>query len=119
MGQLKTCNPALAKEIWQSMPNPSTRRVARKLRQAGAKISHMTVSRWRSQRWRPLEREQQHPLEFARELLDDAAPLLTGDPMTPAKGLIEESAEREALEQLSDADLERRVARQVAISLLM
>ena len=35
MAQLKTCNPAMAQAIWQSMPNPSSRRVARKLNQAG------------------------------------------------------------------------------------
>ena len=116
MAQLKTCNPALAKKVWQSMPNPSTRRVARKLNQAGTTVSHMTVARWRSQRWRSLEREPKHPLDAARELLDDAVPLLTGDPMTTAKSLIEESPEREALEQLSDAELMRRAAREAMIA---
>src|ERR1700730_12386295 len=49
----------------------------------------MTVARWRSQGWRPLNGEPQHPLEAAREQLDDAAPLLTGNPLTTAKVLVE------------------------------
>ena len=76
--------PAVAKRLWETMRIPSTRRVARKLRQAGTSVSHMTVARWRNRGWRPLEREQ-HPLEVAREQLDDAVPLLTVDAMTTAK----------------------------------
>jgi hypothetical protein len=59
---------------------------------------------WRRRGWRPLEREQ-HPLEVAREQLDDAVPLVTGDPMTTAKVLVERSAEREELESLPDGQL--------------
>src|SRR5436190_2737379 len=65
MANLPLTDPTLAKQVWESMPNASTRRVARKLRQAGASISHMTVARWRNQGWRPLDGEQQHPLEVA------------------------------------------------------
>ena len=77
MSDLPAPNPALARKVWDSMARPSTRRVARKMRQAGAPISHMTVARWRSRGWRPLEREQ-HPLDVAREQLDDAVPWGTG-----------------------------------------
>jgi signal transduction histidine kinase len=38
----------------------------------------------------PLNGEPQHPLEAAREQLDDAAPLLTGNPLTTAKVLVEQ-----------------------------
>jgi hypothetical protein len=41
MGNLPLADPTLAKQVWDSMPNASTRRVARKLHQAGASISHM------------------------------------------------------------------------------
>ena len=61
MANLPLTDPTLAKQVWDSMPNASTRRVARKLRQAGASISHMTVARWRNQGGRPLDGEQQHP----------------------------------------------------------
>jgi hypothetical protein len=115
MAHLKTCNPTLAKEVWQSMPNATTRRVARKLSQAGFRISHMTVARWCGQGWRPLEREPRHPLEIAGDHLDDAVPLLTGDPLTTATSFIRDSAELETLEQLTDDELQRRAAREVAI----
>jgi hypothetical protein len=113
MGDLSGPNPAQAQKIWESMRNPSTRRVATKLRQSGASISHMTVARWRNRGWRALEREQ-HPLEVAREQLDDAVPLLTGDPMTTTKVLVEGSAEREELEKLPDGQLLRQAAREAA-----
>src|SRR6266446_2862297 len=90
MGDLPAPNPALARKVWDSMTRPSTRRVATKLRQSGASISHMTVARWRNRGWRPLEREQ-HPLEATREQLDDAVPLLTGDPTTVAEDRVKES----------------------------
>jgi hypothetical protein len=113
MGDLSGPNPAQAQKVWASMRNPSTRRVARKLRQSGASISHMTIARWRNQGWRSLER--QHPLDAAREQLDDAVPLLSGDPMTMAKVLVQESPERAELEKLPDAELVRRAARELAV----
>jgi hypothetical protein len=116
MAQLKTCTPALVKEVWQAMPSPSTRRVASKLRQSGARISHGTVARWRSQGWRSLQQEPRHPLEIARDHLDDAVPLLTGDPMTTSTSFVQGSPEGEALEHLSDTELQRRAARQVAVA---
>jgi len=51
----------LVRQVWEGMPNPSTRRVAQKFRQAGRPLSHETVRRWRANGWRPLDREQ-HPL---------------------------------------------------------
>ena len=82
MGNLPLADPTLAKQVWDSMHNASTRRVARKLRQAGASIRHMTVARWRNQGWRPLDGGQQHPLEVALASLDDAVPVLSADPLT-------------------------------------
>jgi hypothetical protein len=51
------------------MARPSTRRVAAKLRQAGASTSHETINRPRRAGWRPLERAR-HPLEAARDALE-------------------------------------------------
>jgi hypothetical protein len=118
MGDLPALNPALVRKVWESMAHPSTRRVARKFRQSGSSISHQTVARWRNRGWRPLEREQ-HPLEVAREQLDDAVPLLTGDPMTTAKVLTEGSAEREEMEKLSDGQLLRQAAREAATAVIV
>lgn len=75
-----------------------------KLRQSGSSISHETAARWRRRGWRPLEREQ-HPLEVAREQLDDAAPLLTRDPVAED---LNESAEPAELEAVPDGELLRR-----------
>jgi len=119
MAQLKTCTPALAKQVWQATPKPSTRRVATKLRQSGARISHGTVARWKSQGWRSLQQEQQHPLEIARDRLDDAVPVLTGNPMSTAASMVQGSDDRETLEQLSDDELLRRAAREVLIAVVV
>src|SRR5258708_39455776 len=94
MDNLPAPNPALARKVWDSMARPSTRRVAPKLRQAGIPVSHQTINRWGRKQWRPLERAE-HPLEIARAQLDDAVPGLTGDPLTTAEVLVDESdAER-------------------------
>jgi hypothetical protein len=76
----------------------------------------MTVARWRSQGWRPLNEEPRHPLEIARDLLDDALPVLTGDPMTTSTSFVQESGHREALERLSDQELLGRAAREALIA---
>jgi hypothetical protein len=116
MTHLSSVNPAQARKVWETMPDASSRRVATKLRQAGARISHMTVARWRKQGWRPLEREHQHPLDLASGLLDDAPPMLTMDATTTAKDLVRESGERDELEKLPDGQLLRQAARELAIS---
>jgi len=71
-----------------------------------------------SPRWRPSEGEQ-HPLEVACAQLDDAVPLLTGDPMTTAKVLVEGSAERKELERLPDGQLLRQAARKAAAAVIV
>ena len=85
------------------MSNPSTRRVAQKIRQAGRAVSHETIRRWRTNGWRPLDREQ-HPLDAARAALDDAIPVLTSDPLTTAESFVGASNWAEALDHLSDAN---------------
>jgi hypothetical protein len=119
MSELPFTSPSQARRVWDSMAHRSSRRVARKMSQSGRPVSHETINRWRNQRWRSLEREPQHNLEVARELLDDAVPLLTGDPLTTTKSLIEESAERETLEQLTDGELLRRAAREVTVAVIL
>src|SRR5215471_12318533 len=104
MRHLPALTPQLAQQVWEGMVNPSTRRVAQKFRQAGRAISHQTINRWRSNGWRPLEREE-HPLDAARAALDDATPVLTGDPLTTARTFVGEGTQREALNSLSDVQL--------------
>ena len=54
----------------------------------------MTVARWRTQNWRSLQHEPRHPLEIARDRLDDAVPVLTGDPISTAASMVQGSADR-------------------------
>jgi hypothetical protein len=111
--------PAKARKIWESMANPSTRRVATRLRQAGLSVSHMQVARWRNQGWRPVA-QKDHPLEAARKSLDDAMPLLTGNPSTTANVFLEKkTAEREALEQLTDKELLNQAVREIATTAII
>jgi hypothetical protein len=98
------------------MGRPSSRRAARKLTQSGRRVSHETINRWRRQGWRSLDGEPRHLLDIARDRLDDALPVLTNDPMTTSTSFVRESAEGEALEHLSDTELQRRAARQVTVA---
>ena len=110
-----TATPDQALKIWQSMTAPSTRRVATKLRQAGYSVSHMRVARWRRRGWFSRV-PQPHPLTRARSLLDDAVPLLTGDPGTTAETVGKNKPKDwEELNQLSDRELLRQAARELAI----
>jgi hypothetical protein len=116
MADLPLPTPAQARKIWESMQNPSTRRVARKLRQAGLPVSHMTVSRWRGRGWRSASWDQ-HPLEAARAALDDAVPLLTGDPMTKAKDLVEKHEKRAELEAMNEDQLLGRAMNETLVGI--
>jgi hypothetical protein len=116
MSALPCPTPSEARRLWEGMARPSSRRVARKLRQAGRPVSHETVNRWRRQGWRPVEQEPQHPLEAARDDLDDALPLLTGDPMSTAASFVQQSGKRESLEEWTDDALLHQSAREVLIT---
>jgi hypothetical protein len=100
------------------MALPSTRRVARKFRQAGRAVSHETVRRWRANGWCPVASEQ-HPLDLARAALDDAIPVLTCDPLTTAESFVGASMMPGALDELSDAELLRKASRQLAIAIIV
>jgi hypothetical protein len=80
MAALPLVTPALAKQVWQTMQGPSSRRVARKLSQAGGTISHATVAAGGTKDGVSWNASRSTPLEAARAALDDAVPLLTGDP---------------------------------------
>ena len=80
MSFLKPVTPEEAKRAWVSIPNPSARRVAKALTQSGRRAHHSTIARWRAQEWRPVAHSL-HPLKAARQRLDMAAGVLTGDPV--------------------------------------
>jgi hypothetical protein len=79
----------------------------------------MQVARWRNQGWRPVA-QSDHPLESARKSLDDAIPLLTGNPNTTADAFLEKkTVEREALEQLTDKQLLNQAVREIAVTAII
>jgi hypothetical protein len=75
----KAVTPQEAMAVWSSIKNPSARSVARALSQAGRRVHHSTIARWCVRGWVPVA-SGEHPIEAAREALDIAARLLTGDP---------------------------------------
>ena len=66
-----------------------------------------------------MEHEPQHPLEAARNDLDVALPLMTGDPTSTTEMPVEHSPDREPLGQLTDDQLLLRSAREVERATLM
>jgi hypothetical protein len=65
------------------------------LTQSGRRVRHSTVARWRAQDWRPIA-DSLHPFEAARQRLDMAAGVLTGDPVAGLKVLSGEGANQKA-----------------------
>jgi hypothetical protein len=112
--QLPKATPELARAVWQRQRSPSARSVARALTQSGLPVHFATVNRWRRCGWRADPTE--HPLEQARADLECALPLVTGDPTTTIEDLLRDSRDREQLEELSDAELLRKAAREVLIA---
>jgi hypothetical protein len=112
MNTIEPVTPDEAAIVWRSIRNPSARSVARALSQAGRRIHHSTIARWRSQGWRAVT-SGPHPIEAARDALEVAARLLTGDPAIGADGVVHE-CNAEQLE-LTDRELVRRSTRELLI----
>src|SRR5262245_54744675 len=100
---LPQATPVLAKAAWMRQRRPSARTVATALTQAGRPVHFTTVARWRAQGWRAVEGK--HPLDGARDTLDSAAPLITGDPQNTAAKFVEESPDSAGLEKLKDDEI--------------
>jgi hypothetical protein len=112
--RLPKATPALAQRVWARQQRPSARRVARALQQAGYPVHFVTVARWRTQNWKA--KASDHPLEIARSQLEAVAPLVSGDPETTIEDLIDDQARRRDLDELTDAEVLRRAAREAAIA---
>jgi hypothetical protein len=57
------------------------------------------------------------PLDEARAVLESALPLMTGDPTSTIESLVHRSPERQNLEALSDGELLRKAARELAMAI--
>jgi hypothetical protein len=60
-----------------------------------------------------------HPLAAARAGLESVAPVVTGNPHTSIEDLIRNHPDRESLEKLTDAELLRMAASEVAMALII
>jgi hypothetical protein len=116
MSLLKPVTPEEAKRVWVSIPNPSARRVAKALTQSGRRVHHSTVARWRAQDWRPVA-DSLHPIEAARQRLEMAAGVLTGDPAAGVEALVKQSGSQDDLGVLSDRELLRKASREMLIAI--
>jgi hypothetical protein len=116
MSLLKPVTPEEAKRVWVTIPNPSSRRVAKALTQSGRRVHHSTIARWRAEDWRPVA-DSLHPLEAARQRLDMAAGVLTGDPVAGLKVLSGEDDSQQEPEALSDRELLRNSSREMLIAI--
>lgn len=73
--------PEQAKKIWDSMERPNAQAVSEILRQAGVKISHVTILKWQASGWQIKTSQGVYmaSLGKAKDKLDRAVPLVTGD----------------------------------------
>jgi hypothetical protein len=116
MKAIRPITPREAKAVWDSLEHPSTRSVARVLCQAGRPVHHSTIARWWGRDWRPVA-SGGHPIEAAREALDIAARLLTGDPRGGVERLYGMGNER--FDGLTEQELLRRATRELLIALIV
>ena len=114
MRAITPVTPDEAATVWRSIPNPSARRVAKALTQAGRRVHFSTIARWRAQGWRPVA-SGPHPIEAARDALDRAVRLLTGDLPLGADTLVRQSEASDQLGSLNDVELLRRSSRELLI----
>jgi hypothetical protein len=117
MSSLKPVTPDEARAVWTTLPNPSARAVARALSQSGRRVHHSTIARWYAQGWRAVA-HRPHSVVAARQALDVAAGILTGDPSAGTE-ILEGRPEREQLDGLSDSEVLRRSARELCISTIL
>ncbi len=114
MSSIKPVTPDEAAAVWRNIPNPSARRVAKAMTQAGRRVHFATIARWRSHGWRPVA-SGPHPIQTARDALEVTARLLTGDAATGTDGFVRQSDAGEQFESLSDSELLRRSTRELMI----
>jgi hypothetical protein len=96
MSLLKPVTHEEAKRVWVSIPNPSARRVAKALTQSGRRVHHSTIARWRAQDWRPVANSL-HPLNAARQAIDVATGVLTGDPVAGVEAFLGQNDRQQEL----------------------
>jgi hypothetical protein len=110
---LPKATPAMAQRVWAGQQRPSARNVARALALGGRPAHYTTVARWKAQGWKPVKSD--HPLAVVRSQLEAVAPLVSGDAETSLGDLIDDPVHND-FDELNDAEVLRREAREVAIA---
>jgi hypothetical protein len=109
----------MAKMVWHGLRGPrSSRKVAKKLLQAGFFAHHTTIARWRRQGW-PDTGQGKDSIDAALANLDIAVPVLTGDPSTKSDELVNLSEAKAQLERLSEKELRTTAAQQALITITL
>jgi hypothetical protein len=116
MSVLKPVTPEEAKSVWVSIPNPSARRVAKALTQSGRRIHHSTIARWRAHDWRPVS-PSLHPLEAARQAMDVASGVLTGDAVAGVETFVRQEGSQQQVEGVSDRELLTNASREMLVTI--
>jgi hypothetical protein len=114
MGRLRRVTPAEAAAVWDSIPSPSARQVAKTLAKAGRRVHPSTIARWRAAGWRPVVHGR-HPIDAAREALVAAASALTGDLPIGVEAFARQTERREQHGDLSDREILRRASRDLLV----
>jgi hypothetical protein len=116
MSLLKPVTPEEAKRVWVSIPNPSARRVAKALTQSGRRVHHSTIARWRAEDWRPVAHSL-HPLEVARQAMDVASGVLTGNAVAGVEAFVRQEGNQQQLEGMSDRELLTKASREMLVTI--
>jgi hypothetical protein len=106
--------PEEARRTWESQRHPTPQSVARALRQAGKRISPKTVASWWALSWDPII-PPRHPMEVAMDTLDAAIPLLTGDPASSVRNILQMQQDVKTLGSLTEAELCKETTRTLLI----
>lgn len=102
--------PEDVKRVWDSQRHRTPRTVARALGQAGRKVPVKTIMRRQAENWIVIP-PPRHPLEVARDMLDAAIPLLTGDPTSTVCRILRMQENAEKLEMFTEDELYRQRTR--------
>lgn len=84
-----------AKLVWDSLKNPTTRKVSGLLKGAGRDIGHITIARWARQcRWkRPMRSNIRSSLGKSMEKLDQSLAIISGNAMVRTDHIIKPPSE--------------------------
>lgn len=125
------CTPDQAKEVWDSLKNPTPCAVANALAQVGLYITENTVRKWQRAGWKTKRKFFNPPDKFthAETSADIAISVLTMDATTRLRDMVPdnlptgplgiEDGTRKKLEDMSDLELVRHNVRKAAITMTL